>query len=50
MQLREGIAPAQGGEPREIAVSRAELRSVLDSQGREMRVADEVAGGPRFLE
>ena len=39
------IDPAESREAREVGVARVQLGSVLDGDGRQMRVADEIAGG-----
>jgi len=40
----QGVHPPKPGEAREIGVAGAELGAVLDREGREVRVADQVAG------
>ena len=46
----EGIDPAKSREAGEVGVARMELGAVLDRQGREMGVVDEVAGRPEGFE
>jgi len=44
----EGIDPAKAGEAGEVGVTGIQLGAVLDGQGREVRVVDEILGIRRY--